>query len=204
MLSRVRYAGLLLVLFLLLFSLHAGCVSFGSKGTANGTGLAGETPSGTSPIKDITSRNPPKVSLDDAMSALTEAEQDGGIDIQGMTIRQVDGFGVDSSGLARTWVLGMAGEGKTTLLSYSDGEWKNLDMPNISMPEGEVKIDQLISPQDLFKQNLIQIVKEMNRLKVGEADLTLDQNTYQITIRSASGSSILSFNAKTGELISSA
>jgi hypothetical protein len=206
MLSRVRYAAPVLVLFLLLllFSLHAGCVSPG-KGTANGTGLTGETPpSGTGTIVDITSRNRPKVSLDDAMSALSAAEQDGGINIQGMTIREVDGFGVDSSGIARTWVLSMAGGGKTTLLSYSDNQWQIFDMPNITLPEAEVKIDGVISPQDLFKQNLIPIVKEMNHLKVGDCDLTLGQDTYRITIHSASESSTLTFNAKTGELMPSA
>ena len=203
MLSRVRYAGLLLVLFLLLFSLNAGCISFG-QGTGTGTAVAGQTPSGTGTIQDITSRNPPKVSLDDALSALTVAEKNGDIDVTGMTIRQVFGYGVDSSGLAGTWVLGMAGGGKTALLSYSEGEWKSIDMPNLNLPDGEVKIDQLISPQDLFKKNLIPIVKEMNRLTVGEADLTLDQDTYQIIIHSASESSTLSFSATTGELIPSA
>lgn len=201
MLSRARYAALLLV-FLLLFSLHAGCISFGPP-PAKDQGSLKSPQADEGSIQDITSRNAPKVSLDDAISSLSGAEWEGGIDIGGMIITKVWGYSVDSSGLARTWVLGMQGDGKTTLLTYSEGEYKVLDLPTTLPPE-EVKIDELVSPQDLFKRNLNTIVREMNRLKVGECDLTLDENTYQITIHSTSESSALSFSAKTGELISSA
>lgn len=119
-----------------------------------------------------------------------------------MTITRVWGYHVDSAGLAKTWVLGMQGDGKTTLLPYTEGEFRELDLPT-TLPQGEVKINELISPQDLFKRNLNTIVKEMNRLKVGECDLTLTQNTYQVTLHSESQSSTLSFNAKTGDLIPS-
>jgi hypothetical protein len=202
MLSRVRYAALLL-LFLLLFSLHTGCISIGPpppKGDEGDLKSVPTSPIGEGPIQDITSRNAPKVSLDDAISSLPAAVQEGGFDIKGMTITKVWGYGVDSAGLGKTWVLGMQRSGKTTLLTFSEGEYRVLDLPT-TLPEEEVKIKELISPQDLFRRNLISIVREMNRLKVGECDLTLDQNTYQVTIHSASESSTLSFNAKTGELI---
>jgi len=204
MLSRVRYAALLLVI-LLLFSLQAGCISFG-KAPQDSGGPALNSPSGTSPIQDITSRNPPKVSLEDAMATLTVAEQEGGIDVRGMTIHQVFGYGVDSSGLARTWVLGMVGGGKTTLLSYSEGGWNSLEMPNINLPGGEVKIKELISPQDLFRnrKNGDLIVQEMNKLRINESDITLSEETYQVTIHSPTESTTFFFNARTGEEISSA
>jgi hypothetical protein len=204
MLSRVRYAALLFVI-LLLFSLQAGCISFGKAPQDDGA-PAKNTPSSSNPIQDITSRNPPKVSLEDAMATLKVAEQEGGIDIKGMSIHQVFGYGVDSSGLARTWVLGMQGEGKTSLLSYTEGEWKGLEMPDISLPKDEVKIKELISPQDLFRnrKNADLIVQEMNRLRINESDLSLSGETYQVTIHSATDSKTFSFNARTGELISSA
>jgi hypothetical protein len=202
MLSRVRYAALLFVI-LLLFSLQAGCISFG-KAPPDG-GVAQNTPSSSNPIQDITSRNPPKVSLGDAMASLTVAEQEGGIDITGMTIRQVFGYGVDPSGLARTWVLGMQGAGKTSLIAYNEGEWKALDM-SINLPEAEVKIKDMISPQDLFrnKKNYDLIVQEMNRLKINESDLSLSGETYQVTIHSPTESRTFFFNARTGEAVSSA
>jgi hypothetical protein len=205
MLSRVRYAPLLFVI-LLLFSLQAGCISFGpppAKGD-QGSGLTSPQTgtTGEGPIQDITSRNAPRVSLEDALGALPAAAQEGGIDITGMTVTKVWGYGVDSGGLARTWVLGMQGGGKTTLLDYSEGEYKVLDLPT-TLPQDEVKIRELVSPEDLFRRDLNTIVQEMNRLRVGECDLTLDQNTYHVTIHSASESSTLSFSAKTGELIPS-
>jgi hypothetical protein len=193
---RLRYAGLLLLL--LLFSLSAGCISFGPPpGETQGGLKAVQTAGG--PIEDITSREAPRVSLDDAMKVLPG--QEGGIGIEGMTITRIWGYGVDSSGLARAWVLGLEGGGKTTLLAYGEGEWKVLDLPT-TLPEGEVKIREILSPQDLFRKNLNTIVREMSNLKVGEADLTLDGITYQVIIHSASESTTLSFSAKTGELIS--
>jgi hypothetical protein len=203
--SRVKFAGLLF-LFLILFSLHAGCISFGPPPPKGDQGSLKSTPAGQAgegPIQDITSRNAPKVSLDDAIVSLPAAEQEGGFDVKGMTITMIWGYGVDSAGLARTWVLGMQGEGKTTLLTYSEGGWTVLDLPT-NLPQEEIKIKELISPQDLFKRNLISIVGEMNRLRINECDLTLEENTYQITIHSESERSTLSFNAKTGEKVKSA
>ena len=199
--SRVKFAGLLF-LFLILFSLHAGCISFGPPPPKGDQGTPKITQAGEGSIQDITSRNAPKVSLDDAIVSLPAAEQEGGFDIKGMTITMIWGYGVDSAGLARTWVLGMQGAGKTILLTYSEGEWAVLDLPT-NLPQEEIKIKELVSPQDLFKRNLISIVREMNRLRINECDLTLEQNTYQITIHSESERSTLSFNAKTGELIPS-
>ena len=201
MLSRARYAALLLVL-LLLFSLHAGCISFGPPPPAKDQGSPKGPQVTEGSIQDITSRNAPKVSLSDAVVSLPGATQDGGIDIAGMVITKVWGYGVDSSGLARTWVFGMQGNGRTMLLTYSEGEYRVLDLPT-PLPPNELKINELISPQDLFKKNLNTIVKEMNRLMVGECDFALDQDSYQVTIHSATESSALSFNAKTGELIPS-
>ncbi len=199
MLCRARYAGLLLLL--LFFSLAAGCISFGPAPSRTEGGLS-SAQTNVSPIHDVTSRNAPKVSLDDAIGALRAASQEG-IDTTGMNITRIWGYGVDSSGLATTWVLGMRGGGNTELLSYSGGEWKVVDLP-LTLPDEEVNLTEIVSPQELFQRNLGTIVREMNRLNLGEANsLTLDEHTYQIFLQSASGSSTLSFNAETGELISS-
>jgi hypothetical protein len=202
MLSRVKYAGLLLVL--VLFSLSTGCLSLG-KSPGNDQVLAQNTPPASGSMEDITSRNPPKVSLESAMASLPVAEQEGDIDMGGMALHQVWGFGVDSSGLAKTWVLGMQGEGKNSLLTYSEGEWRGLDM-DVSLPQEEVKMNELVSPQALFRngKNADRIVREMNRLKTNECDLSLGGGTYLIIVHSATESSPISFNAKTGEMTSSA
>jgi len=200
MLSGVRYAGLLLLL-LLCFSFFTGCISFGPAPPVAEQGGLNSPPTSQNSLQDITSHNAPKVSLDDAIGALPAAGQQG-IATDGQIITEIWGYGVDTSGLARTWVLGMVGAGNTTLLSYSDGEWKVLDLPT-TLPRGEVKPSELTSPQDLFKKNLNTILSEMNRLRVGEADLTLTSDNYQITVHSVSESSTLTFDAKTGELIPS-
>jgi hypothetical protein len=198
--SQVKSAALplLVLLFLLLM---AGCISIGPP-PPPGTGRRPTpTPTGTriGGFPGTTLGNVPRVSLPDALAALTAAGQEGRIDTRGMTLRQVYGYGVDSSGLARSWVLGMEKDGKTTLLAYREGEWKALEM-DVDLPEGEVKIGETIPPEDLFRENLNAIVTEMNRRRVGECDLTLNGTTYQVTIRSATDSSTLSFNAKAGEV----
>jgi hypothetical protein len=96
----------------------------------------------------------------------------------------------------------MEGAGKTALLSYRGGQFKELDLPT-TLPQGEVRIGDLLSPEDLFRKNMNTIVREMNSKRAAECDLTLDENSYQVTIHSPSGSSTLSFNARTGELTAS-
>ena len=201
MLSRVRYAPLLLVILLFCLAVQPGCTG-GSPQQGSQGGLSGPTVTGGSSIQDITSRNAPKISLDAALAALPAAVRDGGVDISGMTLTKVWGYGVDSSGLARTWVLGMQGGGRSELLSFTEGEFKVLDLP-ATLPQDEVVLANLVSPQDLYRKNLNTIVKEMNRIRVGESDLTLDANSYQVIIHSSTDSATLSFNAKTGELVAS-
>lgn len=202
---RVKFAYLLLLL-LVLSLLFAGCISFGPPPPATprkpDEGGLTSVPTGEGGIQDITARNAPKVSLGDAVDAITAAGQDGTADTAGMTITKIWGYGVDSSGLGRTWVLGMQGGGRTTLLSFNEGEVKELDLPT-ALPPGEVKVGELLSPQDLYRKNMNTIVLEMNRLRVGESDLSLDEDSYEVIIHSASESSTLSFSAKTGELIPS-
>jgi hypothetical protein len=203
--SRVKSAALFL--FLLFFLLQAGCISIDTKAPdQKERGLSAVptvTPHGDGPITDITSRNAPKVSLADVMAALPAGARDANINTGGLSVTKVWGYGVDSSGLARSWVLGMKGGGRTLLLSYSDGQFQEEDIPTI-LPDEEVKPGEIVTPEELFRQNLNRIVQEMARLKVGEVDpLTLDAGTYQLTVHSPTESSTLTFNARTGGLITS-
>jgi hypothetical protein len=204
--SRVKSA-LLLLSFLVLLLLQAGCLGFSTSAPGGGkegglSALPTTTRGGDGSIQDITSRNAPKVSLADTLAALPEGAREADIGIGGLTLTKVWGYGVDSSGLARTWVLGMQGNGRTSLISYSDGQFTELDIPT-TLPTEEVRMGEIVSPQDLFKQNLNRIVQEMTRLRVGEADIALDGETYQVTLHSTTESSTLSFNARNGGLISS-
>jgi hypothetical protein len=203
--SRVKSAALLLALLLVLL-LQAGCLSISAppeKGTGGGlAGVPTVTPRSGEPIMDITSRNVPKVSLAGVMAALPDAAADAGIDVTGLTTTRIWGYGVDSSGLARTWVLGMQGEGRTLLLSFSEGQFRELDIPT-PLPQEEVKVREIVTPEELFRKNLNRIVQEMNRLRVGESDITLDAHSYQVIIHSPQESTSLSFSARTGELSTS-
>jgi hypothetical protein len=203
--SRVKSAALLLITLLLL--LQAGCISIDTSapgGKERGlSAVPTTTPRGDGSIEDITARNAPKVSLTDVLAALPAGAREAGVDTGGLAITKVWGYGVDSSGLARAWVLGMRGQGKTLLLSYGEGQFEVEDIPT-TLPEEEVKIGEVLTPEALFRQNLNKIVQEMTRLRVGEVDpLIMDGTSYQVTIHSASESTTLTFNARTGGLITS-
>jgi hypothetical protein len=206
--SRVKSVPLLLLaLFLsLLLLLQAGCL--GRSGSPDGTegGLSSAPVSTTLPggeaIQDGTPRFVPKVSLSTALGALPAAGQEGSIRTGGMALTKVWGYGVDSSGLARTWILGMQGGGRSALFTFNEGEFEELDLP-AALPQGEVKMGEILSPNDLFGKQMNTIVREMNNLRVGECDLVLDENSYQVIIHSPTDSRTLSFNPKTGELMAS-
>ena len=204
--SRVKSVPLLLLpLFLSLLLLQAGCLGRSSSpdGTEGGLSSAPvSTLQGGEAIQDGTPRNIPKVSLSTALGALPAAEQEGTIRTGGMALTKVWGYGVDSSGLARTWILGMQGGGRSALFTFTEGEIKELDLP-ADLPGGEVKMGEILTPNDLFRKQMNTIVREMNNLRVGECDLILDESSYQVIIHSATDSRTLTFNAKTGELMAS-
>jgi hypothetical protein len=201
--SRVKTA--LLLLFLSFILLQAACLgrSASEDGTEGGLSSAPvSTPPGGQSLQDGTPRRVPKVPLSSALDALQAAEQEGTIRTTGLTLTKVWGYGVDSSGLAGTWVLGMRGGGQSALFTFSEGEIEELDLP-VDLPQGEVKMGEVLSPNDLFRKHMNTIVSEMNNLRVGECDLVLDESSYQVIIHSPTDSKTLSFNAKTGELMAS-
>jgi len=203
--SRAKIIGTLPLLLLCLLFLHAGCFSIGRSGGTEGGLSTPPTPAlKGGGIETNPPEAPPKIALSSVLSLLPTAEKDGGVNVTSFTLTKVWGYGVDSSGLARTWVLGMEGGGKSVLLSYSpaDGQFIKLDLP-ITLPGVELKVGELLSPEDLFKMNMVPIVKEMNNLRVGECDLVLDEKGYRVIIHSNSESTTLSFNGKTGELVTS-
>ena len=201
--SRAKIIGTLPLLLLCLLFLHAGCFSIGRSGGTEGGLSTPPTPAlKGGGIETNPPEAPPKIALSSVISLLPTAEKDGGVNVTGLTLTKVWGYGVDSSGLARTWVLGMDGGGKNVLLSYNDGQFTKLNLP-VTLPGGELKIGELLSPEELFRKNMVPIVREMNSLRVGECDLVLDKDGYQVIIHSASESTTLSFNGKTGELMAS-
>jgi len=198
--SRVKSASLLLFILLALL-LQAGCTRSSSGGAEGGLSPAlTSTPAGASSIEPDTPWAAPKISLSDTLKALPAAE---GIDVRGLTMTEVWGYNVDSSGLAGTWVLGMEGGGKNTLLQYAEGQFTELDLPT-TLPQGEVKLGTVLTPEALFRKNMKTIVSAMNDLRVEEVQqIVLDETTYQVIIHSGTESKTLTFDAKTGELMAS-
>lgn len=129
---------------------------------------------------------------DSAMPAATGTKQ----------IKQVRGGNLDEKGAAASWTLIVEQDGRVSIVSFSHQGTTYTGSPGtVNLPE--IKPDQIISPAGLFEKNHDLI---FNTGKTGTAvtrDISLVANNYTVTISDKRGpAEILTFNAKTGALIS--
>jgi len=177
---------LFLALLTLLAILSSGCAFLGSKSSGGEDGLT-----------DITVYSRDRSTLDDALQTLRSDEQKGLVDLTGMELTQVLGIRVDRSGSARTWTLGYRGENMTRILEYSGGAWDMVDA-EIPIPDERIPLDQLVLPKRLFEMQKNPIGEAYSRQGVNESELMLRGEIYTLTIPSPSGTTILTFDARTG------
>lgn len=180
-----------LSLALVLALLCSGC-SIPGQGSSGGNGG----------LTDITVYAKERFTLDEALEALRVDEQEGLVDLAGMELTQVMGIRVDRSGSARTWTLGYRGENMTRILEYTAGRWNGVDV-QIPLPEERIPLDQLILPAQLYTQQKTPIGEALSRHGVNETELMLQGETYTLTVPSQSGTTVLTFDARTGGLRSS-
>jgi hypothetical protein len=148
---------------------------------------------------DITVSPMERTTLDEAISSLRKAERDELQDLVGMKITQVMGVRVDLDGKARTWTLGFKGLNSTKVLEYHAGDWTRLDL-ELPLPDEEILIDQLIPPEQLYAARRDRIREALDRHGATESDLLLARGVYTITVPSPSGTTVLIFDARTGEM----
>jgi hypothetical protein len=154
-------------------------------------------------ISDIT--QPSRVftsTLDEAMVDLEWYHSQGTINTTGLSIRQVNGFGVGSDGAATTWFLGVQQEETAELLVYTNNEWKRMAW-GAPLPEEEIILQNVTPPEALYEQQSALIGEKMRLYGTEESNLELKEGVYTITVASNTAMSMLTFDAGTGELISS-
>ena len=179
---------LLLAFLTLLAVLYSGCA------------IPGRTsPRGEAGLTDITVYGKERGTLEEALEALHVDELEGLMDLTGLELTQIMGIRVDRSGSARTWTLGYRGENTTRVLEYSAGEWDTVDV-QIPLPEERIPLEQLILPQRLFEMQKNPIGEAFSRHGVNESELMLRGETYTLTVPSPSGTTMLTFDARTGGL----
>ncbi len=153
-------------------------------------------------IADITSPYMPGSStLADAMRELEYYDSRGLIDASNLSIRQVSGFKVGADGSAGTWVLGVQREEGAELLVYTNDEWRS-NVWEADLPEGEIDLDRVLSPEALYEQQRDVIGEAMHLRNTTESSLHLEGEIYTVTVASKTDFAVISFNAVTGELIS--
>jgi hypothetical protein len=106
---------------------------------------------------------------------------------------------VDESGNATGWIFGVLRGSEAEFLVYDRTGWTTLG--NATLPSEEIEIDNIVSPDFLFKQNKEIILGNPSPAVPERRDIELQRGFYKLTITSGSTHRILTFNATTGALI---
>jgi hypothetical protein len=188
----------------LLFCLLAGCSSPPTGPSPNHTvpATTAEPQVTGGGISDVTVEESPRLSkLADALHDLTSTTMPPEFNASELKVHQVNGIGVDRNGEAQMWVLG-AYQGVSTLLIYTDGEWRMVEWQG-TLPSEEIDLSAIILPDVLYGNQSSLLEQALTRHNTGTSNLEIVGNTYTITVTSSGTITILSFNAQTGELLSS-
>jgi hypothetical protein len=106
---------------------------------------------------------------------------------------------VDGSGNATGWIFGVYNGPKAEFLIYDRTGWTTI--ANATLPSEEIVLDNIVSPDFLFKKNKEIISGNPSPTIPERWDIELQRGIYKLTITSGSSNRILSFNATTGALI---
>jgi hypothetical protein len=183
-----------LILIIIALCFICGCTSApAAESTLQGEG-----------ITDITlPAEADRVSLDYALQDLAVADLEGFLETENMTIRQINGDGIDLSGDASTWILGVTTRDNTTaLLVYRNFAWKELSWPG-QFTGPAIDTDAIVSPNDLFAMQGDTMQDMLEISSRTELSLELIDGVYRVYAKNGSQMSDLSFNADSGELVAS-
>jgi hypothetical protein len=137
-------------------------------------------------------------------AALTQLERQiarGEIEGENISVRQVNGVDLNISAYARSWIIGRETAEGSSLLIYNPREGWREEPWMVPLPEEEIKLDEIVSPTELYAGNEQVIGEAMAAANVTKTDLELSGMNYTVIVRSSTNISILSFYADTGEMV---
>jgi len=185
----------------LLFALLAGCSA--PSGPSNVTVQPTVVPTTGGGISDITTGMAPRTTtLSDALRDLASNDALQMFNVSEMKIHQLNGIGVNDKGEAQMWVLGAYNGISTTLLIHTEGEWRMVEWQG-TLPSQEINLSAVVDPDVLYSSQSQVIGQAMTRHRTDVSNLELVGTTYTITFTSSGSITVLTFNAITGELLSS-
>ena len=107
---------------------------------------------------------------------------------------------VDASGDATSWIFGVKLGTGSELVVFDQSGWTTIPW-NATLPSEVIDIDNIASPDMVFKQNNAVIIGNSPPSVSERRDLELQRGVYTLTITSDGVGRILTFNATTGVLI---
>ncbi len=106
---------------------------------------------------------------------------------------------LDESGTATAWIFGISGiKGPEFLVIDNAGR---TTIENVILPPDPILFENIVTPEDLIKQNRAAIFTNPSPGVPERWDLELQRGVYSLTITSGNSSRNLIFNATTGVLI---
>jgi uncharacterized protein YbbC (DUF1343 family) len=139
-------------------------------------------------------------SFENAMEDLAYYAEKGFISIDGMTLYQINGAGVDIHGNATSWILGIRQNEEAGQLIYGENGWRSAAWVG-PLAEAEIDLNTTISPTTLFKNQQSAIGEMMDELNVSVTDVVAAENQYTIIFTSEGTISKLQFDSTTGDMI---
>lgn len=180
----------ILILFILI--LYSGCLTPSSEqNTQQDVGLIGiSEQAGTS-----------RISFDEAKATLVEYRINALHETANVTtVHYMRSRDVDGSGNASGWIFGVYEGNMAEFLEYDRTGWTTIK--NATLPSDAIDLDNVVSPELLFKKNKEIITGKPSAAISERRDIELQRSIYTLTIISGSTLRTLTFNATTGELIS--
>ncbi|KDE56005.1 hypothetical protein [Methanoculleus sp. MH98A] len=162
-------------------------------------GASSPPPSGGG-ITSIDLPEPEGYTLNEALAELDMLRVEGGLNITGTSMHQVLGNRVTLDGRAATWAIGLEDGEEARWLTSGVTGWRETSL-RAPLPDAEVNMTEILSPEDLLAAQEDAIRPAMTRLDASTVDIMLAEGVYTITIRSNTGVEVLAFRADNGEVI---
>ncbi|MDN7011965.1 hypothetical protein FGW20_02670 [Methanoculleus sp. FWC-SCC3] len=162
-------------------------------------GASSPPPSGGG-ITSIDLPEPEGYTLTEALAELDILSAEGGLNTTGTSMHQVLGNRVTLDGQAAAWAIGLKDGEEVRWLTSGITGWRETSL-RAPLPDDEVNMTAILSPEDLFTAQEDAIRPVMKRLNASTVDIGLAEGVYTVTVRSNAGVEVLAFQADTGGAI---
>lgn len=155
-------------------------------------------------ITDITTAaGLPFFNLSAALEDLTVYDSVTKMNVSERKIYHLKGVEVNEQGEAQIWVLGITRDSAKELMIYSDRDWRVVEWQGV-LPAQEVDFSSVLTPDELYAQQSSLIKESLQEHNTTVSNLDLSDQIYTVTVTQGGSISVLTFDARTGELLLSA